>query len=284
MRLFSSLSFWLQRSQRDSPGQKTSYSSQSDTIEVNMQIVIRSSRFLFIYFHRKNLLPSNLGREIWSLSSESSADAQWFSSNPPRISVVKSRDILTKKTRVEIKRQKREAMRVEINMSRIFAFNIIGRIESIKLKIACNFQRSEFFFRAILRNAKGFFRFAFQMPCVRTWLLPQNFKAHKATKSEEKGRKKFVWFCCNSRWCVEAATSGYWVTILMRVSWYLMKGERSDPVEPEKFHVPKKLQRLDRKISIKNSKRQSKYWVFVFHKTAATFSSSPFLSITWCLY
>lgn len=60
---------------------------------------------------------------------------------------------------------------------------------------------------------------------VRTWLLPQNFKAHKATKRE---RKKIVWFLlwnlrCYIKWAKESewreknrCKTNDWVTILMK--------------------------------------------------------------------
>lgn len=182
--------------------------------------------FSRIFHHQKykqseKKKPSNLCREIWSLSSTinssirspSSAkcvrENEQFSSlvsKPPRISDIKKM-LLTN----EIKEKIAKSM-VEHICSRHYRPNQIDKnCSQSMIAYYFTFVRSPFFFVCEIlrknsgsRHKKGFFTSSFRPRyekktratrnknrkarrlCVRTWLLPQNFKAHKATKREKK--------------------------------------------------------------------------------------------------
>lgn len=59
--------------------------------------------------------------------------------NPPRISSITDQDVLTKQNKKTREALRENSSKLTCNAERIFAFNIIVRIKSIKLMIAYNF-------------------------------------------------------------------------------------------------------------------------------------------------
>lgn len=146
--------------------------------------------------------------------------------------------------------------------------------------------------------------------CKGTWLLPQNFKAHKATKQV---KNVCVWFLWNIRCYNDAderremeTVKYYWVTNLMKDASF--SGNFGSGFDKRQQVERGKLDQLQSeqdttmvyrhstvhwavnisfplKMLPLNWMRQSTDWVFVFHKTTVT--SSPVFLITsvhvWCL-